>query len=129
MAPESAVLTDQAEEESSSLFKALLENLPPSLREGFSSEQRAALREAADRCNWGGHATDIRLSIPLISKRYYLVLLAGEERRNRDRLRREREERPVATLGNVAFLVGLVSLGTIIGSFAWTLLFVWYMSL
>ena len=64
MAPESAVLTDQAEEESSSLFKALLENLPPSLREGFSSEQQAALREAADRCNWGGHASDIRLRIP-----------------------------------------------------------------
>ena len=128
MAPESAVLTDQAEEESSGLFKALLENLPPSQRDAFSPEQRAALRDAADRCNWSGHATDIRLSIPLVSKRYYLVLLAGEEKRSRDRLRRERKERPVATLGNIAFLLGLVSLGTIIGSFVWTLLFVWYMS-
>ncbi len=129
MAPDTAVLTDAAaEEESGGLFTTLFNQLPQRLRESFSAEQKAALREAAVRCTWGKHPTDVRLTIPLFSKRYYVVLLAGEERRSRERIRAERRQRPLATGGNIALLVGLVTAGTIFGSLIWTLLFIWFLS-
>ncbi len=129
MAPDTAILTNApAEEGSGGLFASLFNQLPRELRESFSAEQKAALREAAGRCTWGQHPTDIRLSIPLLSKRYYVVLLAGEERRSRDRIRAERRRRPLATGGNIALIVGLVTAGTIFGSLIWTVLFIWFLS-
>ncbi len=129
MAPDTAVLTDSAaEEESGGLFTSIFNQLPQGLRESFTAEQKAALREAAARCTWGQHPTDIRLTIPLFSKRYYIVLLAGEERRSRERIHAERRRRPLATGGNIALVVGLVTAGTIPGSLIWTLLFIWFLS-
>ena len=58
------------------------------------------------------HAINLRLSIPLISKRYYLTIVGGEERRGPERLAAERRKHPLQTKGNVAcFFVA----GTIVG--------------
>ncbi len=61
----------------------------------------------ADRTAPGGppwrsdHPVNIRLSIPLLSRRYYLTLVAGTERRSAQRMAEERKKHPLAKTGNV----------------------------
>lgn len=115
-------------EAESGLYRQLLANVPPQVRDSFTQEQRTALVDAARRCGWGRHQTDIRLSIPLLFRRYYLVLLAGEERRSAARRSEDRDVHPVMTGGNLLFLGAAVTLATILGSLIWTVGFVWYLS-
>jgi hypothetical protein len=66
----------------------------------------------ADGRSWGGrHALDLRLSVPLVSSRYYLAVLGGRERRNAKRRGDERRRNPLATKWNIAFLavLGLIT--------------------
>jgi hypothetical protein len=50
------------------------------------------------------HAIDVRFSIPLFGRHYYLVILGGTELRNPERRARDRQRYPLLTLGNVLFL-------------------------
>jgi hypothetical protein len=58
------------------------------------------------------HPINLRLSIPLLFKRYYVTIIAGEEHRGSDRLAAERQKHPLVTRGNL-FFFALV--GTLIG--------------
>jgi len=129
MAPDSAVMPQSRVSQGCGLFRTLMAHLPAAVRDSFTETQVHALGEAAERCRWGEHPTDIRLSIPLLTKRYYLVLLAGEERRCAERRRVEGQKKPVATAANLLFLGGAVVLATLLGSLIWTLGFVWFLSL
>jgi hypothetical protein len=59
----------------------------------------------------GEHTINVRLTIPLLSDRYYLTILGGKERRNPKRRRDERRKNPLATRWNIAFLavLGLIT--------------------
>ena len=59
---------------------------------------------------------DIRVSIPLLSRRYYLTILSGPERRSQKRLQEEREKHPLVTRANVIFLF---SIGFVLGGSSW----------
>jgi len=50
-----------------------------------------------------GHKVNVRLSLPSPFGRIYITLLAGREKRNLDRLSRERADHALWTLGNVLF--------------------------
>ena len=63
------------------LFRAVLSRIPENECRAFSGHQMEVLKAACKGLRWGEHAVDIRLSIPTFLSRYYLVLLAGEERR------------------------------------------------
>jgi hypothetical protein len=66
----------------------------------------------ADGDGWvGEHTINVRLTIPLLSDRYYLTILGGKERRNPKRRRDERRKNPLATRWNIAFLavLGLIT--------------------
>jgi hypothetical protein len=58
------------------------------------------------------HPINLRLSIPLPFKRYYVTIVIGEERRRAERLSAERRKHPLVTRGNL-FFFALV--GTVIG--------------
>ena len=108
MPPDSAVSADVFFEENG-LFEALVARLPDGTRGSFSEVQLAALRVAAQNCKWGGHAVDIRLSVPLFLKRYYMVMICGEERRSKARRATERKRHPLRTMGNFLFLGGIAA--------------------
>ncbi len=114
--------------EGSGLIDSLLTRMPPTLRESFTSEQIAALRHAAWRSKFGKHPIDIRWTIPFLHKPFYLVLLAGPERRSAARRLAERSRFPFAKAGNLVFLAGLSATATIIGGIAFSSAFVWYLS-
>ena len=52
------------------------------------------------------HPVDIRLSIPLPFARYYVTIVAGKERRGRERLASERRKHPVLKRGNLVVAAG-----------------------
>ena len=80
----------------------------------------AGLREdgtTAGGVPWDGdHPVNLRLSIPLLFKRYYVTIVAGEERRSPERLAEEREKHPLTTTANMIFLF---TVGFILGGSCW----------
>jgi len=76
----------------------------PSVAQSFTPAQIAAIKLAFGARTWGAHSIDIRLSLPLFWRRFYLVLLAGREQRRPERAR-EGGRHPFATLANAAITV------------------------
>lgn len=126
--PRDDVRTSPAPYKGSALIDSLIHCLPADIRDSLSERQLKAFYDAAARIQWGEHPVNLRLSIPLIFRRFYMVLIAGPERRSRERLARERQRHPIWRPGNVAFLAG-VSLVSLYGaSMIWGLVFAVYFS-
>jgi hypothetical protein len=85
------------------LFKAILSRMSEPERLAFDDHHIESLKHACARLRWDAHRVDIRLSIPVLIGRYYLVLLAGPERRNATRRKDERGRHPFWRWGNVVF--------------------------
>lgn len=136
MAPDAGRLSPSEDDEAaakpaapSGIAGRLLEALPAEVRDGFTERQRGAIMKAAEVCSWKRHPADLRVSIPLFKRRYYLIFLAGQERRSKERLRKEHRHHPLATGGNLLLLSFLGICATFFGGFLFTLIFVLYLSL
>ena len=84
-------------------LERLFSKLPADVARSFNDAQLAAIACAFGARRWRDHAIDMRLLIPLFGRSYYLVLLAGAERRSRQRRLRDRLLRPMITIGNGIF--------------------------
>ncbi len=73
---------------------------------------------AASRAGWSGrgHPLNIRVSLPLLFGRYYLVVLAGKELRSAERRKEERQKHPLWTAANTTILFAA---GFIVGGSTW----------
>ncbi len=85
-------------------FKQFFARVPKAVADSYTDEQLDAIKLTYGARTRGAHLVDIRLSIPFITRRFYVVLLAGQERRPADRLALERALRPVATIANALFI-------------------------
>ncbi len=81
-------------------FGRLFSKLPSDVARSFNDAQLMAVAYAFGTRRWRDHAVDMRMLIPLFGRSYYLVLLAGAERRSRDRRLRDRLLYPLISLGN-----------------------------
>lgn len=99
----------------------LLDRLPPHILGGLTVEQRAAIAAASGDWKAAAHRVKLRLSLPLLPKRWYFTVLGGPERRTAARRSIERARNPVRTAGNMAFIV--VTAMTFCGVAAAALLF------
>jgi len=106
------------------LMSGLLHNLPENARGLFSEDHLTALNSACSKLNWSRHPVDIRLSIPTLFNRYYMVLLGGPERRDAGRLAEEKLRHPFQKVGNFLFLGALIALGIYGVVFLETLIFI-----
>lgn len=86
------------------LVLGLLAHMSASEAGRFDAGHVAALRGAARQLQWGRHPLDLRLVLPLGSRRLYLTLVGGVERRTLA------SPRPML-LGASAALVLLLALG------------------
>lgn len=114
--------------EAKGVVDGLFARLTDAERESFSPEQMTALVDAAEQCAWRKHPIDIRLSLPLLLRRFYLVVVAGPERRNPDRRVVEQMRFPVNTPNNFLFVLAVATLGTIIGAACFTAAAVWFLT-
>ncbi|MEO5372795.1 MAG: hypothetical protein H7840_00795 [Alphaproteobacteria bacterium] len=94
----------------SSAREVLLTRVAPDVVDSLTPEQRLALADALRDVRWKRHPIDVRLSVPFIGRRFYFTMIAGEEKRNAARRRMERELRPVGTMGNLVFVLGIAAL-------------------
>jgi hypothetical protein len=100
-------------EPSERLVLGLLAQMPADRAERFDALHVAALREAAQRVQWGRHPLDLRFGLPLGTRRAYLVIVGGLERRaiGRDIRGHAVALAAVAALALVAAGLGLHGLG------------------
>ncbi len=90
--------------------KQLVAKLPSDAAATFSDEQFVALKAALGGRSWGAHAIDLRWALSFWHWHYYIVFLAGRNRRELSR--RESEVKLVmASL----FMAGLITICTLFG--------------
>jgi len=71
--------------------------------------QRHAITEALETAKWSNqHPLNLRLSIPLFKRRFYLTIVGGPEQRTQARLKEERHTHPIRSVVNLLFAVGVV---------------------
>ena len=65
---------------------------------------------------WRDHSVDLRVSVPIPYRPFYLTLIDDPEKRSTERRGLERMKHPLLKAGNVVFIIGstLVLLGTVI---------------
>jgi len=91
-------------------MQALLAKLPGQSGATFSDEQLVALKVALSGRSWGVHKVDLRWSFSLWHWHYYVVALAGRNRRHLSR--REQELRGLAL---ATILVVVLAASTLLG--------------
>jgi hypothetical protein len=92
----------------------------------FTERHHRILEKACSEIKWGDHPVNIRWSIPTLLSRYYVVLLAGPEKRDAARRAQEKKRHPFARLGNLLFLSLTMLLVIYLGVFLETLFFIGY---
>lgn len=70
-------------------FRHHFSSLDPGVAASFTPEQRRAIKMVFGARSPMRHAVDVRRSISVLGKRFYIVVLAGSERRSKARLHRE----------------------------------------
>lgn len=76
-------------------------------------QPEAALPTTIGGAARGQHPIDIRLTLPLGFGRYYFVVLAGKERRSKERLARERAQHPLLKFGNVVLICAVAGVSAV----------------
>ncbi|MEO5335396.1 MAG: hypothetical protein H7841_00675 [Magnetospirillum sp. WYHS-4] len=88
----------------------LFARLPPWVIDTMTSEQKEAIHSAILDSATVPPPVNIRMTLPVLSHRYYVTVLAGEEKRSFTRLTHERHRYPLRTVANVFFFIGLATL-------------------
>ncbi|PSN15461.1 hypothetical protein C7293_07225 [filamentous cyanobacterium CCT1] len=104
---------DQSPSQASVALERMLGQMDPAIARSFTESQREALQASLASTLWQNHAVDIRLSIPLLLQRYYLVVVAGPEKRSRERRQQDQATRSVSGQMVVAVAVTALSLGVL----------------
>lgn len=86
---------------------SLLAQLPGDVVESLSPDQRAALWEVSHSPSWQRYPVNIRFSVPIFTRRFFITIVAGNDRRSGDRATAERRLNPMFTLPNVLFLTSI----------------------
>lgn len=112
-----------------SRMEPVFARMPEADRAIFTERHRRVLEKACAEIKWGDHPVNIRWSIPTLLSRYYLVLLAGPERRSATRRAQEKKRHPFARISNFLFLGLLAILVVYLGLFLETAFFIGYYKL
>lgn len=92
-------------------FKRFLSYLPEDVAGSLTKQHLQGICAALQATQWRRHTVDIRFSVPLPWKPFYIVFLAGPERRSHNRRNAAREQFPIWTPANILLIVGLNILG------------------
>jgi hypothetical protein len=87
-------------------FERLFAQITPEVANKFTFQQIEAVKRGFGYNSRSRHLLDIRVSVPIPGLRFYLVLLAGSERRSKQRLRFDKGLYPFWTPSNILFVIG-----------------------
>lgn len=90
----------------------MLERMPKKVANSFSDEQLAHLNTALAGRKWGNHKLDFRGTVSFFKSRFYIVILAGKDKRELTR-EEARAGKTLIALGTMLF----ISVSTLLGLF------------
>ncbi|MDP6428483.1 MAG: hypothetical protein QGH73_06815 [Rhodospirillales bacterium] len=93
----------------------LFSRLPGWVIDTLSAEQKEAIYRAAEENAWDRHPVNIRFSLPIVRRRYFLTVVGGEEKRSAERRAHEKNRYPLRTAANVFFFIGIAAIFYLIG--------------
>jgi len=67
------------------VLSRFLSKMPTHIAVTFSEEQLEEIKKQLGDRQWQRHPVDLRLSFPVLNRWFYVVILAGRERRRRER--------------------------------------------
>jgi len=105
-------MTSRSSGQGTAALSRVLARMPREISSGFTVEQLGALDKALDFNNPTPHPVNLRVTL---FGWFYLVVLAGPERRKPDRRAEERKRYPLHSRGNIALLIGIAILGMAFG--------------
>jgi len=88
----------------------LLDRIPQPIVESLTPDQYQAILDAAGEMPWDDHEVNIRLTLPLILRRFYITVVGGAEKRSIGRRTIDRHKYPLRTAANVFFFIGIGTL-------------------
>lgn len=97
-----------------SSFYQVIDRIPPDTIATFSDKQLEELQQAFQYFSWKKHPVDVRLSIPFFGHGFYLVMLAGPEKRSVQRLKSDDPCYLQKTVTALALLTLLMGGGTLL---------------
>jgi hypothetical protein len=74
--------------------------IAPQIAQSFTIDQLAAVKMVYGAQAWGRHAVDVRFSFPFFWERFYVVFVAGRDKRAAARRAVDRKVHPLVTFGN-----------------------------
>ncbi len=86
-----------------------LASMPGDVAATFSAEQLGAIAGVLRQRAWRRARVNVRLSLPLLSRRFFLTLVAGIDKRSAARRASERTIHPLRTLGNLLFMGAILA--------------------
>ncbi len=86
-----------------------LASMPGDVAATFSAEQLGAIAGVLRQRVWRRPRINVRISLPLLSRRYFLTLVAGIDKRSAARHANERAIHPLRTLSNLLFMGALLA--------------------
>ncbi len=86
-----------------------LSSMPGDVAATFSADQCRAISDVLRQRAWRRPKVNIRVSLPLLSRQYFLTLVAGIDRRTAERRTHERLFHPLRTLGNLIFMGAILA--------------------
>ena len=87
----------------------LYSRLPSWFLDTLSNKHKEALHQALTDPDWGRHQVNIRISAPVLRRRYYITVVGGEEKRTAERRAHDHHRYPLRTVANIFFFVGLAA--------------------
>ena len=87
--------------------ETVFDRMPPWIVDTLTPEQKEAIYLAIRPPEWKFHPINIRLTTPLIRRRYYLTLVGGEDSRSAARRQHDRHRYPLRTAANVLFIAAV----------------------
>ncbi len=100
-------LTQEHLKTTDQLIQRFLMNVPPEVASSFTDTQLAAIKHVLGS-GWSRHPVEIRRSISIFGRRYFIVVLGGVERRSVERVRADHAKRPLWTFANSMVIGGFV---------------------
>ena len=77
--------------------------LPERVADSLTREQKEAIHQAIDGAAMQRPPVNVRFSLPIFGRHYFLTLVAGPERRGAERRADERRRHPLGTITNFTF--------------------------
>ena len=88
----------------------LFERLPAWVVDTLTAEQKEAIHKVIEDPSWKRPPVNIRFTVPIVHKQFYITVVSGEEKRSAERRHHDRHSYPLRTAANVFFFVGIATL-------------------